>query len=126
MDDLTIIQKKIKDLRAELARLESAERVILEVRGNRPAQQPSFFEDATQRPATPKSGFDSLTSALRGALMAIGPATTREIVSWLREYYQPDVNAHSVRSMLSIGGKKKEFIRDEASERWALPARKAG
>lgn len=91
------LDRNIERLERDLKKLRGTRRVIL------------ALEAPDETPMCPKP--KKLVDAVALALDEIGPATSADVVDWLRKNWDPDVNPSSARSTLS-GYKGKRFEND--------------
>ena len=91
------LEKRIEMLEADLKKLRSARDVI------------RSLEATDEKPIRSKP--KTLVAAVARALNEIGPAGSGDIIEWLRENWNADVNPSSTRSTLS-GYKGKLFEND--------------
>jgi hypothetical protein len=64
----------------------------------------------------------SLSESIRQALRAKGPASSSEIIEWVQTDFDPDANANSIRSLLSVWSSKgRNVVRENDKYRLKEP-----
>ena len=94
------IQERRKGLEAEIERLKTAEQVL---RGL------AQVEESPATASVPPSQAISLSNAVRQAVADLDGAETPAIMRYIRRNLVPKANANSIRSLLSVLGRKGEF-----------------
>jgi len=100
-DALVQIQQQIRALERELDRLRTAADVLEKLETG---QETLRINEGGQKPR-------GITEAVRKALHDLGGADTGTVIRYVQRNFIPNANKNSIRSILSVGKKKGEFIR---------------
>ena len=109
---LKSIDNRIDSLQKELIELRNARTVLLRL-----------ANAGTSTPGTSVYKKMTLSYAIRQAVGTLGRASTAQVVDWLQDNFDSDVNKNSVRTLLSAN--KHKFF-DKKRSGWTLKGASAG